>query len=346
MPSEPLASEDALRLAVLLAGEVHAVRIDEGALTLHALTPRGEARVALHPEGRPERYLLRVREALAGHAMGSPGGYPVHLRRWTRSGHASPRNLEALLRLGEPEAVTAVALSAHLSDELARRAWWARPDDETARSMLGAEAVRRGSMGPLLARHLLDHLAFESDADAAIASVCAVAAAGLLDEGARARLWRAAANRPHYLIGWLAHAPHTLPPAPALPLPAELAAAAAAGDALAGLLERCASPAGQGFLRALALALERPPTHDATFRLLDITAAWFAPARFDGPTPAPVAAAAPRTRAALTALAATGRAAAEPILDRTSAVGPLMQRHLAPVLQPLLQHMQTLREAA
>ncbi|HSQ71730.1 MAG TPA: hypothetical protein VLM87_04850, partial [Rubrivivax sp.] len=304
----------------------------------------------LHPEGRPERYLLRVREALAGHAMGSPGGYPVHLRRWTRSGHASPRNLEALLRLGEPEAVTAVALSAHLSDELARRAWWARPDDETARSMLGAEAVRRGSMGPLLARHLLDHLAFESDADAAIASVCAIAAAGLLDEAARARLWRAAANRPHYLIGWLAHAPHTLPPAPALPLPAELAAAAAAGDALADLLERCASPAGQGFLRALALALERPPTHDATFRLLDITAAWFAAVRFVGPAPATAAsegtAVAPQTRAALAALAATGRAAAEPILDRTTAVGPLMRRHLAPVLQPLLQHLQTLREAA
>jgi hypothetical protein len=346
MSLDQLASEDALRLAVLLAGEVHAVRIDEGALELHALTPRGEARVALHPDGRPERYLLRVREVLAGQAMGSPGGYPVHLRRWTRSGHANPKNLEALLRLGEPEAVTAVALSAHLSDELARRVWWAQPGDEIARSLLGHEAVRRGPMGPLLARHLLEHLAFEADADAAIASVSAVAAAGLLDEEARTRLWRAAPNRPHYLIGWLAHAPHTLPAAPALELPAALAAAAAAGDPLAALLARCAAPAGQGFLRALALALEKPPTHDATFRLLDITAAWFAAARDDRAAGAPaLAGVAPRTQAALTALAATGRAAAEPILSRTTAVGPLMRRHLAPLLQPLLHHLQALREA-
>ena len=109
MSISQLASEDALRLAVLLAGEVHAVRIDEGALTLHALTPRGEAHVALHPDTRAERYLMRVRETLAGHATGSPGGYPVHLRRWTRSGHASPKNLELLLRLGEPEPVDSQA---------------------------------------------------------------------------------------------------------------------------------------------------------------------------------------------------------------------------------------------
>ena len=41
-----------------------------------------------------------------------------------------------------------------------------------------------------------------------------------------------------------------------------------------------------------------------------------------------------------------GRAAAEPILGRTTAVGPLMRRHLAPVLQPLLRGLQQLQEAA
>jgi hypothetical protein len=337
---DQLASEDALRLAVLLAGEVHAVRLDEGALALHALTPRGEARVALHPDTRAERYLMRVREALAGHAMGSPGGYPVHLRRWTRSGHASPKNLEALLRLGEPEAVTAVSLSANLTDELARRVWWAQPTSDTARAMLGHDAVRRGAMGPVLAQHLLEHLPFEEDPDAAIASVAAVAAAGLLDPAARGRLWRAAQHRPHYLIGWLAHAPLTLPPAPARAVPAPVAAAAQAGQPLAALLVRCASAEGQGFLRALALALEKPPTHDATFRVLDAAAAWFADAR-DAPPALPDVP--PAVHAAVCALAATGRAAAEPVLGRTTAVGPLMRRHLAPVLQPLLQHLDVLR---
>jgi hypothetical protein len=348
MSISQLASEDALRLAVLLAGEVHAVRIDEGALTLHALTPRGEAHVALHPDTRAERYLMRVRETLAGHATGSPGGYPVHLRRWTRSGHASPKNLELLLRLGEPEAVTAVALSAQLTDELARRVWWAEPTAEIARSMLGHDAVRRGAMGGVLAQHLLEHLPFEADPDAAIASVVAVAAAGLLDGAARERLWRAAQNRPHYLIGWLQHEPHTLPPAPARELPAAVAAAAAAGHPGAALLARCASATGQGVLRGLALALEKPPTHDATFRILDVTAAWFADARAALPAGVPpeIPGVARATLQALHELAGTGRAAAEPILGRTTAVGPLMRRHLAPVLQPLLRGLQQLQETA
>ena len=345
MSISQLVAEDALRLAVLLAGEVHAVRIDDGALTLYALTPRGEARVALHPDTRAERYLMRVRETLAGHAMGSPGGYPVHLRRWTRSGHASPKNLEALLRLGEPEAVTAVSLSAQLTDELARRVWWAQPEDETARSMLGHDAVRRGSMGPVLAQHLMEHLPFEGNPDAAIASVAAIAAAGLLDAAARERLWRAAQNRPHYLIGWLEHEPHTLPPAAPRPLPPELAAAAAAGHPVAALLARCASAEGQAFLRALALVLDRLPTHDATFRALDVTAAWFAAVRAapELPGAGPVVAC---SVAAVATLAAPDRAAAEAILGRTTAVGPLMRRHLAPVLQPLLHQLQVLRGTA
>lgn len=361
MALDQLASEDALRLAVLLAGEVLAVRIDDAGQTLHALTPRGEARVVLHPDTRPERYLQRVREVLAGAAMGSPGGYPVHLRRWTRSGHANPRNLEALLRLGEPEAVTAVSLSAHLSDELARRAWWAQPEPEIARHMLGHEAVRRGTMGPVLARYLLEHLPFEADPDAAVASVGAIAAAGLLDEAARSRLWRAGQQRPHLLIGWLAHAPQTLPPAPARELPPAVATAAAGGDALAALALRCASAEGQGFLRALSLVLEKLPTHEAAGRALEIVAGWFADgvaARPHGSEASPTSAAsarsassppstlpglAPALAAALTALATPQAEAARAILARSSAVGSLMRRHLAPVLEPMQRQLRVLQ---
>ncbi|ODV09476.1 MAG: hypothetical protein ABT20_10705 [Rubrivivax sp. SCN 70-15] len=327
MPATDLAAEDELRLAVLLAGDVHAVRIDEGALQLHALTARGEARIALHPTGRPERYLMQLRERLAGHAMGSPGGYPVHLRRWTRSGHASPKSLQALLCLGEPEAVTAVALSAELTDELARRVWWAQPGADIARYMLGHTGVRGGTMGPTLAQYLVEHLPFEEDADAAMQSVTAIAAAGLLDEATRQRLWRAAQNRPHYLIGWLEHASQTLPPAPAREL---LPAWRDAADPWAGALQRWASAQGQGTLRALALALDKPPTHEAVYRVLDVTGTLFAPAPDAAPPPGLAAEA-----AALAALARASRRDAEPILARTSAVGPLMRRHLEPVLAPL-----------
>jgi hypothetical protein len=337
LSQDPLATEDALRLAVLLAGEVHAVRIDEGAMTLHALTPRGEARVTLHPDTRPERYLMRVREVLAGHAMGSPGGYPVHLRRWTRSGHASPKSLQALLCLGEPEAVTAVSLSANLTHELAQRAWWAQPTAELARSMLGHAAVRRGDLGVQLSRHLMEHLPFEEDADLAIASVEAIAAAGLLDTPMRERLWRAAASRPHYLIGWIAHDRASLPPRPAREPSPALVEAAATGDPLAHALLPWYAPAGQGLLHALALAVEKPPTHAAVYRALDLVGQCFAA------TPCASAAAGDAEAQALLLLRGAERTRAEPILTRTTAVGPLMRRHLAPVLMPVLQALQTLR---
>lgn len=113
------------------------------------------------------------------------------------------------------------------------------------------------------------------------------------------------------------------------------------GNPLACLLVRCASAQGQGFLRALALALERPPTQDAVFRLLALAAACFAAARSDAEAPPNAPG---RWVEAARALAATGRAAAEPILSGTTAVGPLMRRKLAPVLQPLRQHVHSLRE--
>ncbi|MDQ7014773.1 MAG: sulfur reduction protein DsrS, partial [Gammaproteobacteria bacterium] len=116
-----LSPEDSLRLNVLLAQPLQAVRIDESKPMLYALTERGEARVALTPTCRPDRYIKWVREMFSSHFLGSPSGYPVYLRRWTRMGQAKADSLEKLLLLGEPEAVVAVAQSPALSDELARR---------------------------------------------------------------------------------------------------------------------------------------------------------------------------------------------------------------------------------
>ena len=60
-----LSSEDALRIHVLLASPIQAVRIDESSMTLYALSDKGEARVRLNPNCRDETYLRRVREALS-----------------------------------------------------------------------------------------------------------------------------------------------------------------------------------------------------------------------------------------------------------------------------------------
>ncbi|MEK7190799.1 MAG: sulfur reduction protein DsrS, partial [Pseudomonadota bacterium] len=158
-----LSPEDLLRLNVLLAHDLQAVRIDEQALTVHGLTLNDEARIPLNPNCRPAQYLKRVRETLSNHALGSPGGYPVFLQRWTRMGQAKDAQLEKLLLLGEGEAVVAVAGAPGLTDDIARRAWWAMPTADIARRMLERETVVQGSMGKVLAAYLVEHLPFETD---------------------------------------------------------------------------------------------------------------------------------------------------------------------------------------
>lgn len=328
-----LSPEDALRLNVLLAGELLAVRLDEGARTLYALTPKGEARIPLNPVGRAERYFQRVRELLGGHALGSPGGYPVHLRRWTRMGQTSQANLEALLKLGAPEAVMAVAYAPELTDELARRAWWALPTMEIARAMLAHPTVRHGTMGKVLAEFLIEHLPFEEDPIAAMQSVRAVLAAGLIEPETRDQLWARGKRRPYYLIGFLESLPDELPPEVPRALPDSLPDSPAAQ-----LLVRCYSGAGQSYLKVAELALERPPAHEAVYLLLDLIGQYFAAGRAAATLPLPAG-----EIEALQALAQLSNTTAEPILTRTTAIGPLMRRHLEPLFAPIIAHIRILR---
>lgn len=340
--STELSPEDDLRLNVLLAGEVHAVRIDEGAMMLHALTPQGEARVVLHRNCRPDLYVQRVRELLGGHAMGSPGGYPVHLMRWTSMGQSSAKNLQALLLLGEPEAVRAVAQAPTLTHELAERAWWALPGMDVARYMLNHALVRAGAMGQVLADFLIEHLPFEEDPIQAMNSVRAVVGAGLLDPVRDAQLWAKAKHRPHYFLGFLEHRPDDLPAEPERLVPGDLARRAAAGDPWGKHFVRCYSPSGQSFLRACAMLLEKPPGPEAVYLLLDILGHYFAGAvglaiEVDWSED---------FRLEAQAIASLGRlshADAKPILNKTTAVGPLMRRHLEPLLKPVLTNIQILR---
>lgn len=331
-----LAPEDALRLNVLLAGELLAVRIDEGARTLYGLTPKGEARMTLNPVGRADRYMQRVRELLGGHALGSPGGYPVHLRHWTRMGQSSQKNLEVMLKLGEPEAVMAVAYAPGLTDELARRAWWALPTMEIARVMLARPAVRAGAMGKVLADYLVEHLPFEADPIAAMETVRTVLAAGLIDAERRAQLWARGKRRPYYLPGFLESLPDELPAeAPRVP-PPEFAGLP--DTPATRLLARCFSGTGQSYLKTVELVLEKPPAHEAVYLMLDLLGRYFAAGR-----EAAGLAALPAEAAALEALARLSNADAEPILTRTTAVGPLMRRHLEPLFAPIIGHLHVLR---
>lgn len=343
-----LSSEDLLRLNVLLAHDLQAVRIDEQTLTVYALTRDDEARVPLNPNCRPEQYLRRVRETLSSHALGSPGGYPVFLQRWTRMGQARDAQLEKLLLLGEPEAVVAVAGAPGLTDEIARRAWWAMSTADIARRMLEREAVVLGGMGRVLAAYLVEHLPFETDPLPVITTVRLVLQPGLIDDATRARIWARSTSRNAYRLGFLAAAPDALP----APLPArrdadELRAtfaAVAPRNRLAALLAKLLDSPGQTFLAVSAEQLQHPLDKDAVAVLLDVIGNYFAGAR--GTDPGAVLAAAPgleREVGAVLALAQCNEALATPVLARTSATGSLLKRKLEPTIAPLLAQIAVLQ---
>jgi len=206
-----LSSEDLLRINVLLAHNCEAIRIDEQAMIVYGLAGDNEAAIALNPNCRAEQYLRRVRELLSNHALGSPGGYPVFLQRWTRMGQQRGTQLDRLLLLGEPEAVVAVAGAPDLTDELARRAWWCQPTMENARRMLERKSVVQGAMGRILADFLVEHLAFETDHLAVVMTIKLILQPGLIETAVRERIWARGTHRNAYRLGFVEAIPDSLP---------------------------------------------------------------------------------------------------------------------------------------
>lgn len=273
-----LTSEDALRVNVLLAGVLKAVRIDESKMVLHALSDKGEAKIQLNPNCRDESYLRCVRETLSSHVLGSPGGYPVYLKRWTRMGQARDSILESLLLLGEPEAVAAVVNAPGITDEIASRAWWASQTSENARCMLRQKAVVEGRMGPVLAEFLLEFLPFEAEACDQISSVRLVLQGNLIDAGERLRLWEKGKHRNALHVGFLQALPDELPGEHA-PVPAWAGINRSLQDLLqsdnpyAVQLCRLLGPAGQAFLAGVESVLRKPANQDVMVELMRALAA-------------------------------------------------------------------------
>ena len=362
-----LAPEDELRLNVMMAGDIQAVRIDEAALVVYGLSPRGEAAIKLHPTGRPEQYLRRVREMLAGSATGSPGGYPVYLHGWTRMGQARDKGLDCLLLLGEVEAVVSVAYSNGLTDELARRAWWAMPVADNARRMLERDCVVQGKMGKVLAAYLIEHLPFENSPHTIIDTVRLVLQPGLIDDEVRQKLWNRGAVDNAYHVGFLERIPDSLPVE--VPPRADwnsLRTKLSADGTFAVQLERVLSSKGQAFLQTVDALLRYPADRDVVYALLNALAAYFSPvlqpcsaesleqiiANVDALCSDPASVAgkflegfpeyAKEVRAMLI-LSCMNSSVAAPILSHSTAGGTLMRQRLEPVVLPILQQIAVLR---
>lgn len=372
-----LSAEDALRLNVLLANELHAVRIDESGMSLYGLSARGESRVKLNPTCRDETYVRRVREMLSSHVLGSPGGYPIYLRRWTRMGQARDDSLDKLLLLGEPEAVVAVVHAPGLTDELARRAWWAMPTADNARKMLTRDAVCKGEMGPVLAQYLIDYLPFEEDHHAMIESVRLVLQPGLISDEMRERIWAKARSKNTYYVGFLLATPDGLPESvPAHPLWESVAeplqALAGAGNLYACRLSRLLDAPGQAFMATVETVIRKPNNQDVVVALFEAVQSYFQDVACHGARLQDIEAIGQQAdsrcrdcavqdeqlaellarlpdlarvlRGALV-LSAVGERLVAPVFARTDAIGTVMRRKLEPIIQPLLTEIAVLRGA-
>ncbi len=368
-----LSPEDALRVNVLLAGKLKAVRIDESKMILHALSDRGEARIQLNPNCRDESYLRCLRETLSSHVLGSPGGYPVYLKRWTRMGQARDSILESLLLLGEPEAVVAVVNATGITDELASRAWWAAQTSENARCMLHQRAVVQGRMGPVLAEFLVEFLPFEEEARDQIHSVRLILQGELIDSAARLKLWHKGRHRNSYFVGFMQAMPDSLPePLPASPrwhaVRDRLSGLLEAGNSFAMQLCRLLSPQGQSFLSCASAVLNKPSNQDVMVELmlaLEQYSAVLPLARKRRATiedinheisallageHAPVAlrellqqlSGEQALVHAMLTLAMLDEPILDPVFSRTDAIGSVMRRKLAPVIEPIQEQLQVL----
>ncbi len=205
-----LSNEDNLRLNVLLAQNLQAIRINEGTMTVHALTDQGEAKIVLNPTIRDEQYLKIVKELFSLKITGSPGGYPIFLKRWTRMGHAD-NTLEHMLLLGEPEAVVAVVHAPKISHDIGVRAWWALPTTEVAIRLMEYPEVANGELGKELAAYLMEFLPFEEQQVSIVNMVRLCLQGELITQDDREKLWARAKRRNPFYVGFLHAEPSQIP---------------------------------------------------------------------------------------------------------------------------------------
>lgn len=367
-----LSAEDNLRLNVLLHQNLQAVRIDESKMIVYALTDKGEAKVPLNPNCKDEKYIKEVKALFSTHVMGSPGGYPVYLKRWTRMGQARDESLGQLLLLGEAEAVVAAVHAPGLTDELAARAWWAMPNSENARKMLEKQAVVEGETGKVLAEFLLEFLPFEENQIDMIESVRLVLQPGLIDDEQKHKLWSRAKSKRSLYVGFMHSAPDDLPldshPNPILEtVQDDLQQFAKQGNACATQLLRVLGARGQAFITTAETALKKPMDQHVVESLLDAIAAYFAsvrPASFavgnielicaeagdysasQCAGTAEVISQLPQLQSYVEAMVILSCLSVElvnPIFARTDAIGTVMRKKIKPVTDPVFAQLAVLK---
>ena len=256
-----LSAEDELRLQVLLTQDLDVIRIDESKMVLHALTNNDEIQMQLHPTEPDEYYLKKIRQTLSSHILGSPSGYPLYLKRWTRMGQINT-NLKKLLLLGEPEAISAVIHAPDLNADLARLAWWAAPEAANARQMLENKSVAHSSLGQVLAQFLIEHIPFETKSIHISNSVRLILQNELADKEMQHNLWQRGEKHIAYRIGFLLGIPNNIPLDCSPHESYEKLDSHTIDDQLLLHLKQLLSPQGQAYLVTVAQSIQSATDQD------------------------------------------------------------------------------------
>lgn len=366
-----LTNEDTLRLNVLLAQKPQAVRIDESRMEVHALTERGEAKVVLHATGRDEKYLRNVRQWLSTQVLGSPGGYPVFLRRWTRMGQARDDSLEKLLLLGEPEAIVAVVHASGLTNELAKRAWWCAPNADNARCMLESQDVVTGSMGPELAQFLVEFLPFEESSAATMRSVRLVLQGDLVDQATKESIWQRGKRKNTYFVGFLQQCPECLPieqlPHADFQVISEQLSRLEVSNPWAQKVQWLLSGEGQAMLETYSSVMKKPSDQDVVVTLFNTMGHYFTVEETGFPKPRQIEEVhafvghlmqnpqgalhellqiwpqAKSICSAIIFLSMVSESLLDPVFGVTDAIGTVMRKRIAHLIEPIQQQVAALR---
>ena len=366
-----LSHEDQLRLNVLVTQSLQAIRIDESRMRVHALSEKGEASIDLNPTCKDEKYIRLIQQFLSTYFLGSPGGYPVFLRRWTRMGQARDDSLEKLLLIGEPEAVAAVVHASGLTNELARRAWWTSTNAENARRMLEKESIVKGNMGHELAQFLVEFLPFEEEQKAIIDSVRLVLQPGMIDDEVRNEIWNRGKRKNSYYVGFLQQTPDNLPIDVTSHEKWESTARALAaetdrGNEFSKLLCRTLSPTGQAFLYTANLVLQKPNDQEVVVALLNAIGNYFRCEKTEkrswrdmqflsdrigiqfknDPDLERILSIDPALQPQLNAivgLSMVSETLVDPIFGMTDAIGTVMRKKIEPVTLPITEYIRLLQ---
>jgi len=368
-----LSNEDNLRLNVLLAQDLKAVRIDESKMIVYALSSKGDAKIQLNPTCKDEKYIRLVKELLSNKIMGSPGGYPVYIKRWTRMGQErQEESLAQLLLLGEQEAVVAVVHAPTLTADIARHAWWAYPSSENARRLLDKKEIAESNLARELAEFLLEFLPFEIEHRDMIDSVRLCLQPELLTEDERNDLWKRARRKQSLYVGFLHSLPDALPEKDKahlsfIEVQNKLAELQQAGNVYAIQLLRYLSEPGQMFLKTIIRVFEKAASQDTIVSLFHAFASYnstlpLASIKQRSMKQAEQLAqvwlmnnddeqlqdclnACPQCRdqiRAILVLAQMGEVTLFPIFGLTDALGSVMRKKLKPLTDPLREHIQRL----